>query len=240
MGSIKSETSKSNKERFLKIGVFLFPIVFIFLIVVDKILFGPLNTVYFDFAKEDGPVEYATAVFYFLSFLISGIICFILIKEKKNYFALLYILLSSVFFFIAFEEISWGQRIFLLETPEYFKNNVQNEMNFHNLPMFNNFKRSSILIVGLVGFVLWVVFTHSDKLKDKTFTRYFIPQRFVMSYFISVVIFYGMDLFHQYIPKSSNGFLLYIFKWPDHEVFEFLLSVGIFIFVISKFIEIKN
>ena len=61
-----------------------------------------------------------------------------------------------------------------------------------------------------------------------------------MSYFISVIIFYGLDLFKEHIPKSEEGFLLYIFKWPDHEVFEFLLSAGIFIFVISKLIEIKN
>ena len=48
-----------------------------------------------------------------------------------------------------------------------------------------------------------------------------------------------MDLFKQYIHQSK-GFLLYIFKWPDHEVFELLLSIGIFIFVISKLIEIKK
>ena len=41
-------------------------------------------------------------------------------------------------FFIAFgEEISWGQRIFGIETPEYMRTaNVQEELNIHNLELF--------------------------------------------------------------------------------------------------------
>jgi len=199
-----------------------------------------MNDFYLDFVKEDGPVELSTAVFYFLSFLLSVLIAVTFIKQKKNLFALLYLLLSAVFFFIAFEEISWGQRIFLFETPEYLADNLQNEMNFHNLPIINDYKRYSILLVGFVGFILWAVFTHYDKLKNKSFTKFFVPQVFLMSYFISIIIFYGMDLFQQYIPKSSEGLLFYLFAWPDHEVFEFLLSAGIFIFIASKIIELKK
>jgi len=221
-------------------SVFLFPIVFILIIILDKILFGPRNEAYFDFAKEDGPVEYATAVFYFLAFLFSAIISFFLFRRKENLFAIMYILLSIVFFVIAFEEISWGQRIFLFETPEFFENNIQKESNFHNLPIINSYKRYLILLAGLLGFSLWAVFSHYYKLKIKSFTKFFVPQAFIMSYFISVIIFYLMGLFQKYLPKSPEGFLLNIFVISDYEIFEFILSVGIFIFVFSKFLELKS
>ena len=42
--------------------------------------------------------------------------------------------MSLFFFFGAGEEISWGQRIFGLESSDFFKeNNAQGETNFHNL-----------------------------------------------------------------------------------------------------------
>lgn len=235
---MRSSSTNNYKIKLLKVGIFLFPLVFIFLVILDKILFGPRNDFYIDFAKEDGPVEVFTAVFYFLSFLFSVIIGVMFIKEKKNLFAILYLLLSIIFFLITFEEISWGQRIFMFETPEYFSDNTQHEMNFHNLPIFDDYKRYSILIIGLVGFILWAVVTRYDKLKNKLFTKFFVPQTFIMSYFVSVIIFYGIELFREYIPKSSK-ILFYLFLYPDHEVFEFLLSAGIFIFIVSKIIKLR-
>ncbi len=49
-----------------------------------------------------------------------------------------------------------------------------------------------------------------------------------------------MDLFQQYVPKSSEGLLFNLCTWPDHEVFEYLLSAGIFIFIASKIIKLKK
>ena len=43
-------------------------------------------------------------------------------------------MLSIVFFLIAGEELSWGQRIFDLATPDYLSSvNEQDELNFHNI-----------------------------------------------------------------------------------------------------------
>ncbi len=54
--------------------------------------------------------------------------------KKKKWLFLLLLILSIMFFFGAGEEISWGQRIFNLQTPEYLSNiNDQNEPNIHNI-----------------------------------------------------------------------------------------------------------
>ena len=240
MDLTQSRPPNNNKIKFLKVGIFLFPLVLIFLIILNKILFGPMNDFYFNFAKEDGPAEYFTAIFYLLSFVFSVKIGITFIKQKKNLFALLYLLFSAIFFFIGFEEISWGQRIFLFETPEYFGENLQNQTNFHNLAIINDYQNDTFFLVCFVGFILWAVFTHSDKLKNKSFTKFFVPPGFLMSYFISVFLFLGMYYFQNRIPISSEGLLFYLFTYPDHEVIEFVLSIGIFIFILSRMIELKN
>ncbi len=44
-----------------------------------------------------------------------------------------FILLALSCFYVAMEEISWGQRIFGIQSPEYFKEkNLQGELNLHN------------------------------------------------------------------------------------------------------------
>jgi hypothetical protein len=44
------------------------------------------------------------------------------------------LVLSAICFIAAGEEISWGQRLFAIETPEIIANlNLQNELNLHNL-----------------------------------------------------------------------------------------------------------
>ena len=139
----------------------------------------PISNFYRQFIMEDGPVEVSTAVFYFIAFVLSIIISIKLFKQKKKLFAALYLLLSAGFFFIAFEEISWAQRIFQLETPEFFEDNIQDEIGFHNLPVINDYKKYSIFLVGLAGVVLWAFFTHFNKLKNRPFTKFFVPQIYV-------------------------------------------------------------
>ena len=54
---------------------------------------------------------------------------------------LIYLGLALLFFFGAGEEISWGQRIFVFETPESLAQvNKQDELNLHNLSVLENSK----------------------------------------------------------------------------------------------------
>ena len=93
--------------------------------------------------REDGVFETIGALF----FLVTSVLFFILfIKDKsgnqfyffqtrKNAF---FLLLTFVFFIGFGEEISWGQRIFNVQTPEILKEiNVQNEINIHNISVFH-------------------------------------------------------------------------------------------------------
>lgn len=86
------------------------------------------------YAKEDGILENTTALMLFAG----GILMFYrflkLGRKKNGWFKLTTLGIALAFLFGAGEEISWGQRIFSVESSTFFlENNVQSETNFHNL-----------------------------------------------------------------------------------------------------------
>ena len=104
------------------------------------------------FAAEDGVVEWLTV---FGLALGVGVCVFRVIKlyaHRARLFTLATALLALMLFFVAGEEISWGQRIFGVDTPEWFKvYNLQQETNIHNLTIHGKEIRQPIFTYGLGG-----------------------------------------------------------------------------------------
>jgi len=77
-----------------------------------------------------------------------------LFKSKKVLWKIVMIALVVVFFFGAGEEISWGQRIFNVESSEYFlQNNAQGETNLHNM-VVNDTKINKLIFSQLLTIIL--------------------------------------------------------------------------------------
>jgi hypothetical protein len=114
--------------------------------------------VYLDFVREDGIVEYAT--FFFLLF--SSMVCLYRViqysKEKKRLWILTWALLAGLFFFAAGDEISWGQRIFGIQSSEFFQeHNKQAETNLHNL-VVDGYSLNKIIFSQFLFVVLAIYF----------------------------------------------------------------------------------
>lgn len=119
------------------------------------------NMNYFEniFTNEDGSVEYGTA---FMLLCISLLQLYRLFKlgRYKGYLWKIGMLgFVLIFFFGAGEEISWGQRIFNIDSTEYFiKNNAQQEMNLHNMVVggtkVNKLIFSQLLTIIMVIYLL--------------------------------------------------------------------------------------
>ena len=121
-------------------------------IVSTVFLFYYSNSVYNSFVAEDGIIEYLTAIF------LLSISIFLIKKlfemEKKISVNNLGIIIFSIIFFFGFgEEISWGQRIFNIETPPFFsENNLQSETNIHNL-MIGGVKLNKLIFTNGLFFI---------------------------------------------------------------------------------------
>ena len=58
-------------------------------------------------------------------------------KTRRN---VVFLAMGAAFLFGVMEEISWGQRLFGVRTPEFLERiNVQGELNVHNIAVFNRF-----------------------------------------------------------------------------------------------------
>ena len=121
-------------------------------IVSPVFLFYYSNPVYNSFVEEDGIIENLTAIF------LLSISVFLIKKllEMKDIISVnnLGIILFSIMFFFGFgEEISWGQRIFNIETPPFFsENNLQSETNIHNL-MIGGVKLNKLIFTNGLFFI---------------------------------------------------------------------------------------
>ncbi len=107
--------------------------------------------------REDGWVEYLTAAFLLLAAILLGIHAVKAVTRKDGKQILFYTLSALVFVFGAGEEISWGQRIFGLNTGEYFmEHNYQGETNLHNLEI--NGVDLNILIFSKMIFIALLIY----------------------------------------------------------------------------------
>lgn len=94
-----------------------------------------------------------------------------LLKDKTHWIKqLVFLLFALITFFGAGEEISWGQRIFHIQTPAVLENiNAQDELNIHNIE-FNgaqlNFEMAFDVLWLIVMVVLPIAFLVFRPLRD--------------------------------------------------------------------------
>lgn len=209
----------------LKPKVSLFPIYyllfiygFIYILPYGEILVGKS---WFNLLRsEDGPLEWLQFLEYFLSSLLSLFI-FFRTKNKKSLDCLIWLIIGISCFLIAGEEISWGERITGIGISSISELNVQGETNLHNLPFFHHYLLDPVFEIGCL-FLGWIGWRKWPSLNS-------LPKKELSLFFLSVALFYF------YFDISWASTIKQIRN--DQEIFEFLLSTGIFLHCLknSKF-----
>lgn len=169
--------------------------VFVGFHVLLGLLLSFVNFKYFEgnYTVEDGVIEWLSVDALLLSagLMISRIYRIRLTKGWP--FLVTLILFTCLFVFGAGEEISWGQRIFNIESSDFFKaNNAQHETNIHNLVVSGK-KVNKIIFGTFLGIcvatyflILPVLFHKYEKIK-KLVNRWALPiprVRHIVAYLI--------------------------------------------------------
>ena len=194
---------------------------FVYILPFGRIFFG---TTWFDLLKkEDGPLEWLQ----FGQFLISslmGLLIYFKSKKKKSINSLVWLFFSIFCFLIAAEEISWGERITGFTLNSISELSIQGETNFHNLPFFHNILLDPLLHILCIflGWVGWRKWPNLNSLPSRKYSLFFLL----------------VSLFFAYYDLSWASTVQHIRN--DQEIFEFLLSTGIFLHFWGEFKIIKN
>lgn len=144
-----------------RVEKFILSIVFICILI--GVTWARLNDASFKeiYAKEDHFLEWMQ----FVGLVAGSFLCFLrvwILRHKRSVlFLACTFILGALFFFGAGEEISWGQRIFNVQSSEFFlAHNAQGETNLHNL-VVGGVKINKLvfgLILSIVVGVYFLVF----------------------------------------------------------------------------------
>ena len=181
---------------------------------------------WFDWLRsEDGPLEWIQFIEYASSSVFAFII-FLKKRNKKEINSIIWIFLACTLFLIAGEEISWGERLTGIGITSISNLNVQGETNLHNLPFFHNYLLDPVFEITCI-FLGWFGWRRFTKLNS-------MPEKYLSLYFLFVALFY----FYFDISWASTTQQIR----NDQEIFEFLLSTGIFLHCLKnmKFKKLKK
>jgi hypothetical protein len=132
-------------------------------------------------------------------------------------------------FFVAGEEISWGQRVFGWGTPERLEHfNYQGETTIHNVGGLHAFFVYAVAIVGLYGVVApiaWSLF--ADRPPRTPVTRLLVPPLFLAPYFAMPFVYRFVRL----LLEPERWFPRYIGTIVEFaEITELCLYFGVALF----------
>ena len=169
--------------------------------------------------QEDGPFEYAQALFY----LISSILFMTLLRRGDPLPRRVWLIVFALgFLFIAGDEISWGQRILGFHVKAVEEGSVQGEFNLHNF--YSPFSPSRMLtIISLsFGVLLPIALAFSRTLRTYIldWLQFPAPHPVVVSCFLLSYLWYTM-----YHPDSP-------FPVAVEESRETTIALGFFVFAV--------
>lgn len=183
---------------------------------------------YLTLIEEDTLLEYCQPVLYAIAAMLALTVSYRFWRRSLPVHGVLFGLFASGLLFVALEEISWGQRIFHVETPDYFdRHNYQQEISVHNLLVVQPSLPNLYIMVGAYGGFGWILrrrFARASETDSQQLLHHCVPDWYLSSYFLCVFLVYGLLA---YVTRPNPGTF---FVWRDQEPAEFLLSLGFALF----------
>lgn len=207
---------------------FIFSIFFISIFFLWIVRLWPMDY-FFQIVKEDHLIENLQVIVLLVGVALA--IYYLVIKKSFKEFNMINLLICIgivlTFFLLAGEEISWGQRIFNINTPKYLlEHNVQQETTIHNLSSIHGLVEKFYFGIGLLAVFL---FLFREKIKIKSIQNWLNIPWYLIPYFGIQVLYYSYFLF-----STEN-----IFKeWS--EIIELMILIGLVIYFLNVILNRKN
>lgn len=197
------------------------------------------NELFLYLDKEDSPLEYATFALFALAAGVSILAWRSIAKKMKpsrlqKFWQLLLIVSALGLSFVAFEEISWGQRIIGINTPDALATrNLQNETNIHNLDVVFGHVYDAYLTLGVYGIFSGIFRFGGDGKAIEKISTWFKPvlsRWYLAPYFLYIVVY----VLWRYTDTIAKAYDIW------EEATELFLAFGICTLFYLTYREIKS
>lgn len=190
-------------------------VIFACLVVSYSIFLILPNSLLIQLTEEDGFFETIGALFFLGASIVAFLLFFkaehgndfIFFKTNRNVF---FAFLGLLFLFAFGEEISWGQRIFSIPTPQVLNEiNTQREINFHNLSLFRIVSMNRLF--SLFWFVYCVLFPLVNRVSGrfaKVVARINLPILSIHMGMLFLANYLIPRILHAYIPIEVQNSLI--------------------------------
>jgi hypothetical protein len=230
-----------DHERRILWLVALFPLLAVILPAILKLM----PRLYMFLIREDGVVEWATAVVYIVAAGFAVGLALQFRRHREWLYVLLYSVLGAGMFLIAMEEISWGQRQLGIETPPSIAEiNYKGELNFHNISAFP--LHEAFIAVGLYGAFSRLIATPILSKRFPKLVDLVTPPYVLFLFFFIPFLYYAYNQFLYYTELLPRG-LQWAEYWTDEhfitgkdqEPIELLLALGFLLFTVLNWVRYR-
>lgn len=199
------------------------------ILIIGYILFFTNLPAFVIYVEEDGTVEWLTVLGLILACIVSFSRFIRLFKKRNWWFLTITLGIALLMFFGAGEEISWGQRILGIKSPEFFvENNSQHETNFHNL-IIDHVKVNKLvfslllsIFLGIYLLIVPIVYDKSAKIRA-FFDRSGIPIPRLYQVISFVLLFIICEALHheknaELLECGTALMFFLIIRYPKNEL----------------------
>jgi hypothetical protein len=170
-------------------AIFWSPVILLLIFAFVRMTNVPL---YLQLVREDHLLEWIQSLTYFGSSILALLVAVRLLKNKRRALGWLNVLLSAGLLFVAIEEISWGQRVFGWESPDFFMEfNRQEETNVHNLRPVRIVEHYIFILIGAYGCFAHLLLPRSVKDRYSSTLAFVAPDHRFFFYFFPVLAWYS-------------------------------------------------
>lgn len=197
---------------------------FIFQVILE--LFLP-DTIMNHVVSENGPHEFLQCLIAFAGSVLA-LQCALRAKRQSVFLCAWCVCFAAGCFYIAAEEISWGQWIFKWTTSEYWTSiNDQQETNLHNISSWLDQKPKALVLIGiLVGGIIFPL------LEKYTKTR--LPERFLIIYPPITLIFVALCIAAVKLGDVIDDQIEDFYFWArDSEIEEIFVYYYLLLYIVQ-------
>jgi len=205
--------------------IVLVPIVATFVVIAA----APFPRLFLWLVDEDALLEWLQFIFLLPASLLFAWISTRLLRTGPRWLGMLYALLALGAFFLAGEEISWGQRIFGWRTPEALEAvNAQHEISVHNIFGFHQLFIYAAMLGGMYGALVPLVRLAFSADRRRSLVGYLLvpPLCLVPAFFVP----FGYRLCRMILPLEQYYPQRAFFITEFSELTEFCLYFALLVF----------